>query len=139
SRGEDQTMRSNEAPDHVCKLLSREVTDGIERTAARGMLRALGMGDEDFGKPQIGIASSWNAITPCNLSLKRLAESSKEGVHAAQGFPLEFGTISVSEGISMRHEGMHYSLTSRGLIAASIATVPEPERLAGQVGLPGCN
>ena len=86
------------APD--IKPRSRDVTDGMERTAARGMLRAVGMGDEDFGKPQIGIASSWNEITPCNLSLDRLAQASKDGVHAAGGYPLEFGTVSVSDGIS---------------------------------------
>src|SRR5699024_259478 len=136
---DDRPMSVNEAPDHDSKPRSREVTDGIERTAARGMLRALGMGDEDFGKPQIGIASSWNEITPCNLSLKRLAASSKEGVHAAQGFPLEFGTISVSDGISMGHEGMHYSLVSREMIADSVETVTEAERLDGTVVLAGCD
>ena len=77
------------------KPRSRVVTDGLEATAARGMLRAVGMGDDDFAKPQIGVASSWNEITPCNLSLDRLAQAVKEGVHAAGGFPLEFGTISV--------------------------------------------
>ena len=81
------------------------------------MLRAVGMDDEDFDKPQIGVASSWNEITPCNLSLDRLATAVKEGVHAAGGYPLEFGTISVSDGISMGHVGMHYSLVSREVIA----------------------
>jgi dihydroxy-acid dehydratase len=95
------------------KPRSRQVTDGLEATASRGMLRAVGMGDEDWEKPQIGIASSWNEITPCNLPLDRLAKSAKEGVHAAHGFPLEFATISVSDGISMGHEGMHFSLVSR--------------------------
>ena len=76
------------------------------------MLRAVGMGDEDFAKPQIGVASSWNEITPCNLSLDRLAKAVKNGVHAAGGYPLEFGTISVSDGIAMGHEGMHFSLVS---------------------------
>ena len=83
------------------KPRSRDVTDGLERAAARGMLRAVGMGDEDFAKPQIGVASSWNEITPCNLSLDRLAKAVKNGVHAAGGYPLEFGTISVSDGISI--------------------------------------
>ena len=73
------------------------------------MLRAVGMTDDDWEKPQIGVGSSWNEITPCNLSLNRLAKAAKEGVHAAGGFPMEFGTISVSDGISMGHEGMHYS------------------------------
>src|SRR5689334_24393065 len=86
------------------KPRSRDVTDGLERAAARGMLRAIGMTDDDFAKPQIGVASSWNEITPCNLSLDRLAKAAKDGVHAAGGYPMEFGTISVSDGISMGHE-----------------------------------
>jgi len=118
---------------------SRDVTDGVERAAARGMLRAVGMRDEDFAKPQIGIASSWNEITPCNLSLDRLAKAGKEGVHAAGGFPMEFGTISVSDGISMGHIGMHYSLVSREVIADSVETVVMAERLDGAVLLAGCD
>ncbi|MEV4643352.1 dihydroxy-acid dehydratase [Saccharopolyspora sp. NPDC049357] len=118
---------------------SRQVTDGIERTAARGMLRAVGMRDADLVKPQIGIASSWNEITPCNLSLQRLAQAAKEGVHHAGGFPMEFGTISVSDGISMGHVGMHYSLVSREIIADSVETVVEAERLDGTILLAGCD
>ncbi len=121
------------------KPRSRQVTDGLEATASRGMLRAVGMGDEDFAKPQIGIASSWNEITPCNLSLQRLAQASKNGVHAGGGFPLEFGTISVSDGIAMGHEGMHFSLVSRDLIADSVETVMSAERLDGSVLLAGCD
>ena len=121
------------------KPRSRQVTDGLERAAARGMLRAVGMGDEDFTKPQIAIASSWNEITPCNLSLDRLATSAKEGVHAAGGFPMEFGTISVSDGISMGHEGMHFSLVSREIIADSVEAVVEAERLDGMVTFAGCD
>ena len=121
------------------KPRSRDVTDGLEATAARGMLRAVGMGDDDFAKPQIGVASSWNEITPCNLSLDRLAQAVKEGVHAAGGFPLEFGTISVSDGISMGHEGMHFSLVSREIIADSVETVMSAERLDGSVLLAGCD
>ncbi|MGC7098124.1 dihydroxy-acid dehydratase [Amycolatopsis lurida] len=121
------------------KPRSRDVTDGMERAAARGMLRAVGMGDEDFAKPQIGIASSWNEITPCNLSLQRLAQASKQGVHAGGGFPMEFGTISVSDGISMGHEGMHFSLVSREVIADSVETVMQAERLDGSVLLAGCD
>ena len=127
----------NETPD--IKPRSRDVTDGLERTAARGMLRAVGMGDEDWVKPQIGVASSWNEITPCNLSLDRLAKASKDGVHAAGGYPLEFGTISVSDGISMGHEGMHFSLVSREVIADSVETVMQAERLDGSVLLAGCD
>ena len=126
--------------DHpVIKPRSRAVTDGLESTAARGMLRAVGMGDDDFAKPQIGVASSWNEITPCNLSLDRLAKAVKDGVHAGGGYPLEFGTISVSDGISMGHEGMHYSLVSREVIADSVETVMSAERLDGSVLLAGCD
>ena len=121
------------------KPRSRDVTDGIEKTASRGMLRAVGMGDEDWVKPQIGVASSWNEVTPCNLSLDRLADAAKSGVHAAGGFPLEFGTISVSDGISMGHEGMHFSLVSREVIADSVETVMQAERLDGSVLLAGCD
>ncbi|MGA7147404.1 MAG: dihydroxy-acid dehydratase, partial [Microbacterium sp.] len=121
------------------KPRSRVVTDGIEATTSRGMLRAVGMGDEDWDKPQIGIASSWNEITPCNLSLDRLAQGAKEGVHAGGGYPLQFGTISVSDGISMGHEGMHFSLVSREVIADSVETVIMAERLDGSVLLAGCD
>lgn len=121
------------------KPRSRDVTDGLERAAARGMLRAVGMGDDDWEKPQIGVASSWNEITPCNLSLERLAAAAKSGVHAAGGYPLEFGTISVSDGISMGHEGMHFSLVSREVIADSVETVMMAERLDGSVLLAGCD
>ncbi len=106
---------------------------------SRGMLRAVGMGDADWDKPQIGIASSWNEITPCNLSLDRLAQASKEGVHSGGGYPLQFGTISVSDGISMGHEGMHFSLVSREVIADSVETVMMAERLDGSVLLAGCD
>ena len=129
-----QTTNSN-----PMKPRSGMVTDGLERSPARGMLRAVGMGDADWVKPQIGIASSWNEITPCNLSLARLASASKEGVHAAGGFPMQFGTISVSDGISMGHEGMHFSLVSREVIADSVETVMQAERLDGMVLLAGCD
>ena len=115
------------------------VTDGLERAPARGMLRAVGMTDDDWVKPQIGIASSWNEITPCNLSLDRLAKASKQGVIDAGGFPMQFGTISVSDGISMGHEGMHYSLVSREVIADSVETVMQAERLDGMVTFAGCD
>jgi dihydroxy-acid dehydratase len=121
------------------KPRSRDVTDGLEKAAARGMLRAVGMDDDDFAKPQIGVASSWNEITPCNLSLDRLAKAVKEGVFSAGGYPLEFGTISVSDGISMGHEGMHFSLVSREVIADSVETVMMAERLDGSVLLAGCD
>jgi dihydroxy-acid dehydratase len=115
------------------------VTDGMERAPARGMLRAVGMGDADWDKPQIGIVSSWNEITPCNLSLDRLAKASRQGVIDAGGFPMQFATISVSDGISMGHEGMHYSLVSREVIADSVETVMQAERLDGMVTFAGCD
>ncbi|CAN5254265.1 dihydroxy-acid dehydratase [soil metagenome] len=121
------------------KPRSRDVTDGLERTAARGMLRAVGMGDDDWAKPQIGVGSSWNEITPCNMSLQRLAQAVKGGVHTGGGYPLEFGTISVSDGISMGHVGMHFSLVSREVIADSVETVVQAERLDGTVLLAGCD
>ncbi|GAB3168852.1 dihydroxy-acid dehydratase [Myceligenerans halotolerans] len=131
-------MISDENPVDI-KPRSRQVTDGLEATASRGMLRAVGLGDDDFAKPQIGVASSWNEITPCNLSLDRLGKAAKEGVHATGGYPLEFGTISVSDGISMGHEGMHFSLVSRDVIADSVETVMQAERLDGSVLLAGCD
>ena len=121
------------------KPRSGVVTDGMERAPQRGMLRAVGMKDEDWVKPQIGIASSWNEITPCNLSLDRLAKASKQGVIDAGGFPMQFGTISVSDGISMGHEGMHFSLVSREVIADSVETVMQAERLDGMVTFAGCD
>ncbi|MEV6444003.1 dihydroxy-acid dehydratase [Amycolatopsis sp. NPDC051716] len=121
------------------KPRSRTVTDGIEAAPARGMLRAVGMGDGDWKKPIIGVASSWNEITPCNLSLDRLAQAAKEGVHAGGGYPLQFGTISVSDGISMGHDGMHFSLVSREVIADSVETVMQAERLDGSILLAGCD
>src|SRR6476620_3434040 len=129
----DQQLRAHRKPH------SHIVTDGIERAPARGMLRAVGMGDDDWRKPQIGVASSWNEITPCNMSLDRLAKAAKQGVHEADGYPLEFGTISVSDGISMGHSGMHYSLVSREVIADSVETVFRAEQLDGGVLLAGCD
>jgi dihydroxy-acid dehydratase len=121
------------------KPRSNVVTDGMERAPQRGMLRAVGMTDTDWDKPQIGIASSWNEITPCNLSLDRLAKASKQGVIDAGGFPMQFGTISVSDGISMGHDGMHFSLVSREIIADSVETVMQAERLDGMVTFAGCD
>ncbi len=121
------------------KPRSRDVTDGYERAPARAMLRAIGMGDEDWAKPQIGVASSWNEVTPCNLPLDRLAKQAKEGVREAGGFPIEFNTIAVSDGIAMGHEGMRASLVSREVIADSVETVMHAERLDGMVTFAGCD
>jgi dihydroxy-acid dehydratase len=130
---------SPNSPSPDIKPRSRDVTDGLEKAAARGMLRAVGMGDDDFAKPQVGVASSWNEITPCNLSLDRLSDAVKEGVFEAGGFPMKFGTISVSDGIAMGHEGMHFSLVSREVIADSVETVMQAERMDAMVMLAGCD
>jgi dihydroxy-acid dehydratase len=121
------------------KPRSFEVTEGFERAPARAMLRAVGLTDDDWEKFQIGVASSWNEVTPCNLPLQRLAGAAKEGVFAAGGYPLEFGTIAVSDGISMGHEGMRASLVSREVIADSVELVMHAERLDGSVLLAGCD
>ena len=121
------------------KPRSGEVTDGFQRAPARAMWRAVGMTDEDWGKPQVGVASSWNEVTPCNLSLDRLARRAKDGVRAAGGFPIEFMTIAVSDGISMGHEGMRASLVSRELIADSVETMMHAERFDALVCLAGCD
>ena len=121
------------------KPRSRDVTDGNQKAAARAMLRAVGLTDDDWQKPQIGIASSWNEVTPCNASLRRLADSAKKGVRANGGVALEFGTITVSDGISMGHEGMRASLVSREVITDSVETVVHAERFDGFVGLAGCD
>ena len=121
------------------KPRSFEVTDGASRAPARAMLRAIGMTDDDWDKPQIGVCSSWNEVTPCNMPLDRLAKRSKEGVRAAGGFPIEFTTIAVSDGISMGHEGMRASLVSREVIADSVETVMHAERFDAMVTFAGCD
>ena len=121
------------------KPRSHQVTHGYQRSPARAMLRAIGMDDADFAKAQVGIASSWNQITPCNMSLRSLADSAAAGVREAGGFPMEFGTITVSDVICMGHEGMHFSLVSREVIADSVETVMQAECLDGFVGLVGCD
>ncbi|MFP4149586.1 MAG: dihydroxy-acid dehydratase [Nitriliruptoraceae bacterium] len=121
------------------KPRSRDVTDGFERAPARAMLRAIGMGDEDWSKPQVAVASSWNEVTPCNLPLDRLAKQAKEGVREAGGFPIEFNTIAISDGIAMGHEGMRASLVSREVIVDSVETVMHAERLDGMVTFAGCD
>ena len=121
------------------KPRSRDVTDGNQKAAARAMLRAVGLTDEDWDKPQIGLANAWNEVTPCNATLRRLADSARQGVRASGGVALEFGTITVSDGISMGHEGMRASLVSREVITDSVETVIHAERMDGFIGLAGCD
>ena len=121
------------------KLRSTDVTEGPKKAPARSMLRAIGMTDADFDKPQVGVASSWNEVTPCNMPLDRLAKRSKEGIRAAGGFPIEFVTIAVSDGISMGHEGMRASLVSREVIADSVETVMHAERFDALATFAGCD
>ena len=121
------------------KPRSRDVTDGMQKAPARSMLRAIGMTDADWDKPQVAVASAWNEVTPCNMTLRKLAEHVKSGVRSSGGFPMEFGTITVSDGISMGHEGMRASLVSREVITDSVETVMHAERLDGFVGLAGCD
>ena len=121
------------------KIRSNDVTEGFRKAPARAMLRAVGMTDGDWGKAQVGVASSWNEVTPCNMPLARLAKRSKDGVRDAGGFPIEFTTIAVSDGISMGHEGMRGSLVSREIIADSIECVMHAERLDAMVTNAGCD
>jgi dihydroxy-acid dehydratase len=134
----DATPTPNGTPVDI-KPRSRDVTDGMQKAPSRAMLRAVGMGDDDWVKPQVAIASAWNEVTPCNMTLRKLAEHAKDGVRAAGGFPMEFGTITVSDGISMGHEGMRASLVSREVITDSVETVMHAERFDGFVGLAGCD
>src|SRR5947208_12257919 len=121
------------------KIRSRDVTEGIEKAGARAMLRAVGMGDDDWSKAQVGVCSSWNEVTPCNMPLDRLAKRAKDGVRDAGAFPIEFMTIAVSDGISMGHEGMRASLVSREVIADSIETMMHAERFDAMVTFAGCD
>jgi dihydroxy-acid dehydratase len=118
---------------------SWEVTEGPHRAPARAMLRAVGFSEEDFGKPQVAVASSWNEVTPCNYHLDKLAALAKEGVRQGGAVPIEFGTVAVSDGIAMGHEGMKASLVSREVIADSVEIVMHAERMDGLVGIAGCD
>ena len=123
----------------AAKPRSDEVTLGYERAPARAMLRAVGLTDDDWSRVQVGVASSWNEVTPCNMPLQRLARAAKVGVREAGGVPLEFGTIAVSDAVSMGHEGMRASLVSREVIADSVELMVHAERLDGTVLLAGCD
>ena len=121
------------------RTYSSPVVDGYDRAPSRAMLRAVGFGDEDFKKPQVGIASTWSDLTPCNMHIDELARHAASGTEAAGGKPVSFGTITVSDGISMGTRGMRYSLVSREVIADSIETVAGAEGFDGLVGIGGCD
>lgn len=121
------------------KIRSHDVTDFPSRAPARAMLRAIGMTDDDWDKPQVGVVSSWNEVTPCNMPLADLAKRSKVGIRDAGGFPIEFNTIAISDGISMGHEGMRASLVSREVIVDSVETVMHAERFDAMVSFAGCD
>jgi len=121
------------------KINSQDVTEGPAKAGARAMLRAVGLGDDDFDKPQIGLVSAGNEVTPCNLSGPRLCEAAKTGVRDKGGVGLVFTTIAVSDGISMGHEGMRASLVSREVIADSVELVMHAERFDGMVSVAGCD
>ena len=121
------------------KIKSHEVTEGAERAPARAMMKAMGLDDTDLGKPLVGVASTWNEATPCNLHLDRLAHKASEGVSRAGGTPREFVSVSVSDGIAMGHEGMRASLVSREVIADSIELMVHAHRYDGVVTIAGCD
>src|ERR1700684_3158110 len=118
---------------------SSVVVDGVKQAPARAMLRAVGFKDEDFAKPQIGIASTWANLTPCNMHIAELAREAAAGADAAGGKSVVFNTITVSDGISMGSPGMRYSLVSREVIADSIETVVGAQGFDGIVALGGCD
>ena len=118
---------------------SSQVFDGPDRAPSRAMMHAVGFSNEDFDKPQVGVASTWSQVTPCNMHIDRLARESAKGVDAAGGKSVIFNTITISDGISMGTEGMKYSLVSREVIADSIETVVGCEGMDGVVAIGGCD
>ena len=125
--------------DQDLRIRSAVISEGVNRAPNRAMLRAVGFTDEDFHKPMIGIASTWSEVTPCNMHIDQLARKASDGAQEGGGKPLIFNTITVSDGISMGHEGMRYSLPSREVIADSIETVVGAERLDGLEAIGGCD
>lgn len=121
------------------RIRSKVISEGVNRVPNRSMLRAVGFTDEDFKKPMIGVASTWSEVTPCNVHIDRLAREAKNGARESGGAPMIFNTITVADGIAMGHEGMNYSLPSREVIADSIETVTNAERLDGIVAIGGCD
>ena len=130
---------SDKNKDSSSRKFSSQVVDGVEHAPSRAMLRAVGFGDEDFKKPQIGIASTWSMVTPCNMHINKLAEEVNRGVNAANGKGIIYGTITVSDGISMGTEGMKYSLVSREVIADSIESVSGCMGHDGIIAIGGCD
>ncbi|MBV8853858.1 MAG: dihydroxy-acid dehydratase, partial [Sinobacteraceae bacterium] len=124
---------------HDPRASSRLVVDGLKQTPARAMLRAVGFQDADFAKPQIGVASTWANLTPCNMHINELARESVQGADGAGGKGVLFNTITVSDGISMGSPGMRYSLVSREIIADSIEAVVGAEGFDGFVAIGGCD
>ncbi|MBM4200737.1 MAG: dihydroxy-acid dehydratase, partial [Gammaproteobacteria bacterium] len=118
---------------------SSQVVDGMERAPSRAMLYAVGFQEADFAKPQIGIASTWSMVTPCNMHINQLADDAARGVDGHGGKAVVFGTITISDGISMGTEGMKYSLVSREVIADSIETVVGCQGFDGLVAIGGCD
>ena len=129
------TIKTQQDPKHR----SREITDGPDRAPARAMLLAMGLTQEDLEKPFISLANLASDVTPCNVHLDRLTNAAKEGVREAGGVPFEFGTITISDGISMGTEGMKASLVSREVIADSIEVVTFGERMDGLITVAGCD
>ncbi|MEK8130093.1 dihydroxy-acid dehydratase [Paenibacillus filicis] len=121
------------------RIRSKVISEGVNRVPNRAMLRAVGFQDEDFKKPMIGVASTWSEVTPCNMHINELALQAKKGAQQHGGAPLIFNTITVSDGISMGHEGMSFSLPSREAIADSIEIVTNAERFDGLVAVGGCD
>ena len=121
------------------RFRSKDITDGPQRAPNRSMLRAIGYTTDDFNHPFVGVASTWNEVTPCNFHLNKLTKKVKDGVRAAMGTPFEFGTIAVSDGVSMGTEGMKASLVSREVIADSIEIMAIAQRLDGLVTVAGCD
>ncbi len=129
----------SQTPGRTLKPRSWEITEGAARAPHRAMFRAMGHTDESLARPHIGVASSWNEVTPCNIHLNQLAQHAKAGVQAGGGTPIEFGTIAVSDGIAMGHEGMKASLVSREVIADSVEVMAIAQRFDGLVTIAGCD
>jgi len=135
----DDHGKDSAVSDSLPKPRSRALVDGANRAGARAMLRACGLQDDDFKKPLIGVANTWIEIGPCNYHLRELAQHVKEGIRAAGGTPLEFNTVSISDGITMGTEGMRASLVSREVIADSIELVTRGNLFDALVVLVGCD